>query len=89
MDELKARKKKHAPQTTEENGENKMEIAKEVEEEEDTTVEQGGEECALFLCFPGNPINVIQKHFIDLVTRAKGPVTIHNPYLIGKKIIKF
>lgn len=46
--------------------------------------EFGGEECTLFLSFPGNPVNLIQQYYLDLLTYAAEETIIVNPYLIDQ-----
>lgn len=44
----------------------------------------GEEECTLFLSFPGNPVNLIQQYYLDLLTYAADETIIVNPYLIDQ-----
>ncbi|WP_090790811.1 phospholipase D-like domain-containing protein [Paenibacillus sp. GP183] len=44
----------------------------------------GVEECTLFTCFPGNPINLIQQYFLALVSYATAETVIINPYLVDQ-----
>lgn len=46
--------------------------------------EFGGEECTLFVSFPGNPVNLIQQYYLDLITYAAEETIIVNPYLIDQ-----
>lgn len=44
----------------------------------------GDEECTLFASFPGNPANLIQQYYLDLITYATDETIIVNPYLIDQ-----
>ncbi|MBT2293064.1 phosphatidylserine/phosphatidylglycerophosphate/cardiolipin synthase family protein [Paenibacillus albidus] len=44
--------------------------------------EFGEEECTLLVSFPGNPVNLIQQYYLDLITHAADETVIVNPYLI-------
>lgn len=44
----------------------------------------GSEECTLFVSFPGNPVNLIQQYYLDLITYAAEETVIVNPYLIDQ-----
>ncbi|WP_379158490.1 phosphatidylserine/phosphatidylglycerophosphate/cardiolipin synthase family protein [Paenibacillus sp. sgz5001063] len=44
----------------------------------------GSEECTLFVSFPGNPVNLIQQYYLDLITYAADETVIVNPYLIDQ-----
>lgn len=44
----------------------------------------GKEECTLFASFPGNPVNLIQQYYLDLITYAGDETVIVNPYLIDQ-----
>jgi cardiolipin synthase len=44
----------------------------------------GEEECTLFVSFPGNPVNLIQQYYLDLITYAADETIIVNPYLIDQ-----
>ncbi|WP_249899427.1 phospholipase D-like domain-containing protein [Paenibacillus sp. PK3_47] len=44
----------------------------------------GEEECTLFASFPGNPVNLIQQYYLDLITYAADETVIVNPYLIDQ-----
>ncbi|MNU89902.1 Major cardiolipin synthase ClsA [compost metagenome] len=42
----------------------------------------GEEQCTLFASFPGNPVNLIQQYYLDLLKYAGDETIIVNPYLI-------
>lgn len=44
----------------------------------------GEEECTLFVSFPGNPVNLIQQYYLDLITYAAEETILVNPYLIDQ-----
>ena len=44
----------------------------------------GEEECTIFVSFPGNPVNLIQQYYLDLITYACDETLIVNPYLIDQ-----
>ncbi|WP_410513340.1 phosphatidylserine/phosphatidylglycerophosphate/cardiolipin synthase family protein [Paenibacillus sp. BR2-3] len=44
----------------------------------------GEEECTLFASFPGNPVNLIQQYYLDLISYAADETVIVNPYLIDE-----
>jgi cardiolipin synthase len=44
----------------------------------------GDEQCTLFSCFPGNPVNQIQQYFLSLITYPTDEIAIVNPYLIDQ-----
>ncbi|MEK3738643.1 phospholipase D-like domain-containing protein [Paenibacillus sp. FSL F4-0122] len=44
----------------------------------------GEEECTLLASFPGNPVNLIQQYYLDLITYAAEETIIVNPYLIDQ-----
>ena len=44
----------------------------------------GEEECTLFVSFPGNPVNLIQQYYLDLISYASEETLIVNPYLIDQ-----
>jgi cardiolipin synthase A/B len=44
----------------------------------------GEEECTLFVSFPGNPVNLIQQYYLDLISYAADETVIVNPYLIDQ-----
>jgi len=44
----------------------------------------GTDMCALFICFPGNPRNIIQSYFCEIVKYSPRPILIENPYIIDK-----
>jgi cardiolipin synthase len=48
----------------------------------------GEEQCTLFICFPGNPVNLIQQYYLDLITYAQSETIIVNPYLIDNDFWK-
>ncbi|MEK5024496.1 phospholipase D-like domain-containing protein [Paenibacillus sp. FSL M7-1046] len=50
----------------------------------DTNYAFGEEECTLFVSFPGNPVNLIQQYYLDLITYAAEETVIVNPYLIDQ-----
>lgn len=50
----------------------------------DTNYVFGEEECTLFVSFPGNPVNLIQQYYLDLITYAAEETIIVNPYLIDQ-----
>lgn len=50
----------------------------------DVDVDFGEEECTLFVSFPGNPVNLIQQYYLDLITYACDETIIVNPYLIDQ-----
>ena len=45
----------------------------------------GEEECTLFASFPGNPVNLIQQYYLNLITYATEETVIVNPYLIDQE----
>ena len=50
----------------------------------DVNYDYGEEECTLFVSFPGNPVNLIQQYYLDLITYAAEETVIVNPYLIDQ-----
>lgn len=42
----------------------------------------GSDDCALFISFPGNPVNIIRHYFNNLIRFGDGDVIIENPYII-------
>lgn len=50
----------------------------------DTNYRFGEEECTLYVSFPGNPVNLIQQYYLDLITYAADETVIVNPYLIDQ-----
>lgn len=50
----------------------------------DVNYDFGEEECTLFVSFPGNPVNLIQQYYLDLITYAAEETVIMNPYLIDQ-----
>lgn len=50
----------------------------------DVNYDCGEEECTLFVSFPGNPVNLMQQYYLDLITYAAEETVIVNPYLIDQ-----
>jgi cardiolipin synthase A/B len=48
----------------------------------------GEEECSLLASFPGNPVNMIKRYFLDLVAYTEDETIIVNPYLIDEDFWK-
>lgn len=46
---------------------------------------KGPDDCALFMSFPGNPINRIRQYYIGLLEFSDGNVIIENPYIIDNE----